>query len=111
MADEQRARPLEVLAARGFLTQPQPEEFCKLSAVFNGAISSRLIVGVKVILKDQAGLNIVPTAQIVFEIDQPPSALEIDIPASMARDLIPRLQEMCDAADSLNQSRDQANGR
>jgi hypothetical protein len=83
-------RPLERLIDRGFLAEPRPEEFVKISMAqdLQGPVFT---VGVKIIKDDGWGLKITPTAQIVFAIDE----VEIDLPSSMTRDLIPRLQEMC----------------
>jgi hypothetical protein len=83
------------LTPRGFVSEPRPEIFHRLA---NFHVVGTIIVGVKIIEADAAGLKIVPTAQIVFELDEG----SIDLPTSMVRELIPRLQSMCDAADALN---------
>jgi hypothetical protein len=100
-------RPETIFAERGFLTDPRPEEFLKLANFAFGEkdqqVACNFTVGVKIIEDNGAGLRIGPTAQVVFAIDDK----EVDLPPCMVRDLIPRLQQFCDAADKRNN----ANGR
>jgi hypothetical protein len=103
MADK---RPLEKLMDRGFLAEPRPETICAVSAF--GAEGMRVDcafdIGIKIIAQDRQGRKIVPTPQIVFAMTKDDDERFIDMPPSMVRELIPRLQEMCDAAEKIHPS-------
>lgn len=108
MADNMPKRPLEILAERGFLTEPRPEEI----TAFAGDVEVlKFTVGLKVITHTRNGLKIIPGHYVVFAMLTDKGEEFIDLDSDSVRHLIPRLQEMCNAADSLNQSREQANGR
>ena len=94
-----------MLVERGFLPEPRPETVCNISGF--GAfelpvpkIHATIDIGLKIITEDGSGLKIVPTAEIVFAISAEKG--EVGIPSSMLRDMLPKLLEMCDAADKLN---------
>jgi hypothetical protein len=92
--DDNPKRPLRILAERGYLPDPHPEEVSLLDGVRTG-----FTIGLRMIESDHAARKIVPTALVVFEIDD----YWVDLPSSIVRNLISRLQEMCDAADKINQ--------
>jgi hypothetical protein len=102
-------RPLEVLAKRGFLIDPRPEEITAFDA---GSEVLKFTVGLKLITHTRGGLKIIPGHYVVFAIMTDKGEEFIDLPPHMVRrDLIPRLQEMCDAAEKLDEPRENANGR
>jgi hypothetical protein len=108
MADDMPKRPLEILAERGFLTEPRPEE---ITAIADDVEVLKFTVGLKVITHTRNGLKIIPSHYVVFAMLTNKGEEFIDLNTDTVRYLIPRLREMCDAADSHNQSREQANGR
>jgi hypothetical protein len=97
-------RPLENLAERGFLTDPRPES---ITAIVSGAPHTTLDIGVKIITHTRDGLKIIPCAQIVFALTTKQGEEWIDLfPHTVRRDLVPRLLEMCDAAEARQKSGD-----
>ena len=92
-------RPSEILAERGFLLEPRPEVWTKVNGVNEHELGS-LTIGIKIITEDGGGRKIVPTPSIVIAVSK--EIGEIDLFPSTVRDLIPRLLEMCDAAEKMH---------
>lgn len=105
MADEKR--PLEKLIGRGFLADPRPETICAVSGfgMYGEAIvHCTLDIGVRILTETRQGLKIVPGPYIVFALTQGDDERWMDMAPSTVRDLILRLQEMCDAAEKIHPS-------
>jgi|SRR5580693_3969695 hypothetical protein len=104
MADEEK-RPADLLAERGFLREPRPEH---IVAFAGGAEVCDFTIGVKLITHTRDGLKIIPTHYVIFALKNKNGEEFVDLPSDTVRYLIPRLHEMCDAADKLNEA---SNGR
>lgn len=87
---------------RELLAQPRPERFASL--VFKPespggyAAKRELAVGLGITTHTLDGVKIKPTAEIYLLLDDQ----EFALPANFVRGLMPRLQELADAADALN---------
>jgi hypothetical protein len=98
-------RPLEALAKRGFLTDPMPESISAVSGfgILEGKMKTHLTldIGIKIITHTRDGLKIIPTPCVVFAMTDDGGERFMDLFPSTVRELIPRLLEMCDAAEKI----------